>query len=341
MTDRVAKKDLLAAARLFLPALRELAERRPDEVQAVCAEAGIEPRALEDLRARIPLGNALRFLRAACIATGDPLFPLAATRRYDRGTYDLFMRTLLAQPDGDAAMAKARSLSALPIEGLEIAYEASPRMQRVVFTLQNAPIDDPLLAEYLFGLVAELTAHVGRSHLPVLEVELVHGPRAPLAAYRARFGAPVHFGRPRTTLALPSVNLELPDADPVLATLLLEQAEAWVRTLPSAASYRSRVETFLRQRLGHGAVTVDEAARALGMSPRTLRRRLEDEGTSYVEVLDDHRRARALAMLHDPSRGIAEIAFAIGFESTGAFRRAFARWTGTSATRYRAALAEA
>jgi AraC-like DNA-binding protein len=68
-----------------------------------------------------------------------------------------------------------------------------------------------------------------------------------------------------------------------------------------------------------------------------LQRRLQEEGTSHQEVVDEARRCLASRMLTQSSLGIAEVAFALGFSDRGALHRAFKRWTGTTPARYRRA----
>lgn len=333
---RVATRDRLTAARLWLPALKELEARLPDGVDGVCAESGLGRATLEDHRARLPLATALRFLRSATSATKDPLFSLRAGRRYDRGTFDLFMRALLAQPDAHAAMASASRLASIPVEGLEIAYVREEGRQRAVFTIDGAPIDDANLAEYVVGLTGCIASQIGGAALRVLDVEFVHAPRADARAYRDAVGAPVSFGSSRSSLSLPDVDLALPDADPVLATLLVDQAEAMLESQPRTRTQSGRVEAFLAARLGEAEVALPDAARALGMSERTLKRRLADEGKTFGALLDELRKSRSMELLSDEALSIGEVGFAVGFASAGAFRRAFTRWTGKSPRSYRA-----
>jgi AraC-like DNA-binding protein len=72
------------------------------------------------------------------------------------------------------------------------------------------------------------------------------------------------------------------------------------------------------------------------MSARTLQRRLGDSGTTYKELLDDTRRALALAYLSAPQHSVNEITYRLGFSSGSCFTRAFRRWTGQSPSDWRA-----
>jgi AraC-like DNA-binding protein len=81
---------------------------------------------------------------------------------------------------------------------------------------------------------------------------------------------------------------------------------------------------------------MDDAARALGVSARSLRRQLAAEGVSYSELVERARVAAAKRMLRDPRTSIQEAAYAMGFAAPAAFHRAFKRWTGMTPKQYRA-----
>jgi AraC-like DNA-binding protein len=82
---------------------------------------------------------------------------------------------------------------------------------------------------------------------------------------------------------------------------------------------------------------VANIARQLHISPRTLGRKLEHEGTNFKELLDDLRRRLALSYVGGHDLGLAEIAFLLGFSQSAAFHRAFKRWTGVTPLEYRRA----
>jgi len=79
-----------------------------------------------------------------------------------------------------------------------------------------------------------------------------------------------------------------------------------------------------------GYPTIEQTARALGCSPRTLQRRLHDAGTSYGEVVDRVRADAAIRMLEDPSLRLYEIGAALGFADPSSFSRFFRRIRGVA-----------
>jgi AraC-like DNA-binding protein len=70
--------------------------------------------------------------------------------------------------------------------------------------------------------------------------------------------------------------------------------------------------------------------KSLGLSARTLSRRLAEEGTTYEEVVDQLRRSLALQYIKDPSISLGEMTWLLGYEGSTSFNHAFKRWTGQS-----------
>jgi AraC-like DNA-binding protein len=127
------------------------------------------------------------------------------------------------------------------------------------------------------------------------------------------------------------LDMRMAGAEPVLNALLSEQADRMLERLPRAIGAAQQVEAELSARADLCGVSAQRIARKLGMSVRTLHRKLSDEGASYREILDRVRAAIAVHRLEHGDRPIAEIAHALGFASTQSFHRAFKRWTGGTA----------
>ncbi len=163
---------------------------------------------------------------------------------------------------------------------------------------------------------------------------------APTAApaLEAAFGGPLSFAQPADELWLEARLLALPlrESEPALAAVLDRHLEEQARTLPTGATRLERVRAVLAVALRGGEPTLADTARRLSMSPRSLQRYLQQEGTTLQEMLQKLREDLARHHLAEQRESIAEIAFLLGFSDVSTFHRAFKRWTGQTPHEYRA-----
>jgi YesN/AraC family two-component response regulator len=113
------------------------------------------------------------------------------------------------------------------------------------------------------------------------------------------------------------------------------------RTRPGFESTSQRLRRLLEEELPDGTPTLRHLAHRLHMSPRTLHRRLGEEGTGFRRVLAQLRRELAARHLSEARLALGEIGFLLGFSEVSAFHRAFRRWTGWPPLAYRRAHAAA
>ena len=157
----------------------------------------------------------------------------------------------------------------------------------------------------------------------------------------ARFvGTRVEFGADSDEFALNLDARELPliHADTHLNDLLLKYCEAALADRRGDTSQlRTRVENAISSLLPHGRVLAENVARSLGMSERTLARKLSDEGLNFTEILEQLRRDLAVRYLDDRKLHVSKIAWLLGFHEVSAFTHAFKRWTGKTPSQMRTA----
>jgi AraC-like DNA-binding protein len=170
-----------------------------------------------------------------------------------------------------------------------------------------------------------------------LRVELTHEGAGCRQKRREFFGCPVEYRASQNALEIPrdvarqalaSGNAELAHANERVIRDYLAQIGGG----PIARQVRARI---IRD-LSSGEVRAETVAAELNMSPRTLQRRLRDEGASYTTVLDDTRRELAQRLIEDQTMTLSEIGYLLGFSEVSSFSRSFRRWTDLSPTEYRA-----
>ena len=126
-----------------------------------------------------------------------------------------------------------------------------------------------------------------------------------------------------------------PDADARLFSLLRMQIEDIPSPQQSGRDPSPSVRQYVASMLGKKSPTLAGAAAQLGMSERTLQRRLTDEGTSLQEILDECRRELAEKLLMETNLNLSEISERLGFSASSAFTRSAIRWFGVSPSAFR------
>lgn len=189
-----------------------------------------------------------------------------------------------------------------------------------------------------FVVLARLLVPASESHLRM--VHFPHGrPPDPERSreYFAFFRVPVHFDRPQASVVLGAdvLKLRMQHGDAFLKELLERHAQQLLRAREQAASLPDDVRRLLTALLLAGVPTRDMIATQLGMSSRSLHRKLQDAGTSYRHLLDQVRLDLARARLGQADASISALAEQLGFSSPQAFLRWFRQHTGMTPGEFR------
>lgn len=196
------------------------------------------------------------------------------------------------------------------------------------------------------GHCAEFTAHlllqgVRRFVGPRIQVQRImfeHGRTYGLQELNEAYGVRPEFGRGRNLLEFAVEDLTAPmrTADPQLHAILRAHAANLLdKDVGQTEQLVVTVERVILQRLPEGKATLPQVARELGISARTLSRRLSQEGTSFFTILEGLRRALAFRYLKEPGMTLADVSYYLGYSSLSSFNDAFKRWTGKSPGQYR------
>lgn len=169
------------------------------------------------------------------------------------------------------------------------------------------------------------------------KVEFTHGAPGNAAEYEEFFGCPAVFGASRNGLHYSGevLAMPVPNASEELLLLLAERADRLLANLSQSSAIAARIATLLATQLNNAVPDRSLIASQLGMSQRTLQRRLKDEGTSYQAVLDNTRHYMALELLRNTQIPLSRIAGQLGFAEPSAFYRAFKKWQGVTPGQYR------
>ena len=333
MSVRVEQPSIPAAHALHLA---ELTARWGVTPKELFAGLSLDVDALSDPKARIPIPTVAALVTRAKALTGEP----------GLGFYmGLQMRISAHGYLGFAAMA-----SSTVGEALSIAVRFAPtRTNAVALRTHRAGDVASIVIEELAPLGAATDAIIFSLVVGIQQIgEALTGKRLggsadiafPEPSYVARFqamiGDRIRFGQPAHQLVFDASVLDLPLVmrDASAQRLAREQCERELDELGEGGPSVARLRAVL-PRKDAGFLSLPEAATRLGVSPRTLKRRLADEGTDFSTLVDEQRRERALLLLRASDRSMEDVAEQVGYSDVANFTRAFRRWTGETPAAYR------
>jgi AraC-like DNA-binding protein len=268
--------------------------------------------------------------------TGDPDLGLKAGRSMPLGRAGPLAYAMHSAASLRQAADLARRYARLFSDRLEVHCEIEGGRAMVhvdVGPTAPRPIRD-------FAMSAWFTNHVREPLRDVSGVEcwFSHPEPQDRTEYERTFSpATLRFDAPCCAFSFATERFDAPlaSSDPVLHVLLCEHAGFAFQRLCAGSSLTAQVRHVANPVFLRGRPTMHRIARELGISPRTLRRGLEREGTTFKAVLDHLRHERALRYLGSHEMGCSEIARQLGFSQVEGFYRAFKRWTGRTPLRYR------
>src|SRR5262249_30032561 len=193
--------------------------------------------------------------------------------------------------------------------------------------------------EYIIVTLLSFCRWISRHEVNPLAIELPYPAPVDLAPYHAAFHCPVSFDAPTSSLLFSPADMTaaLPASNPKLAELHERYAGEYLRQFDRAQISQRAREVIIR-RLPDGEPRRNEVAGELHTSERTLQRRLEQEGTSFLKLLDDTRRELAEQSLGRLHLSLGQAAYLLGFSDQTSFFRACKRWFDQSPGRYRSQL---
>lgn len=195
-----------------------------------------------------------------------------------------------------------------------------------------------MLIDCAFSWLISLGSRGLGEMLVPIRVELARREQFP-EFLRRQFGCEVLFNAARDTLVLPAISLNraFVTHNAHLLETMLPGLEAALRKHLAPASLGDRVKAVILKMMQGKRPSIDDLARELDMSARTLQRHLEDAGTSYQRLLDEVRRETATRLLSSTDLDPGEVGFILGFEELNSFTRAFQGWEGMTPNRWRKA----
>lgn len=244
------------------------------------------------------------------------------------------LATYHARDYRDALNRMARYKRLCPPESLHIVEEGERCKIELEWMHSEEPVP-PVLVGITLAFLLELGRRGTGKPLTALSVEFSHS-MGDVATLEAYFGCPIRTGATANRLTLHRSDLDRPFLSynkelleiltPVLDRSLEEQG---------SRSIAEMVKWILKRSLSGGHLDIRAVAKELGMSDRTLQRRLTDECTTFKKLLTQARHEKAREYLADPTLDIKEVAFLLGYEDQNSFYRAFRMWEGDTPSNWR------
>jgi len=301
------------------------------------ASAGIDPASLEAPGARVETEKISRLWEIAVARSGNPAIALAQHHRPRPKSFDLVGYTMMSCANLKDALGRLVRYLRILSDVLTLNQSEAGGLYQLTFDLHGGrhPVPRQRMEFILLTLVNFCRWISGQDIDPRAVAISWPAPRD-LAPYREAFRCPVSFDARICCLvfALEDLSRPLPTSNPVLARMHERFAGEYLAQFDHGQTSHRLREVIVR-RLPDGEPRRDHVARELGMSERTLQRRLVEEGSSFVQLLDDTRRELAEQYLSRLQLSFGEAAYLLGFSDQSSFFRACKRWFGVPPGEYR------
>jgi len=297
----------------------------------ILARVGLTLHDIEDESVRLRVTTQIDCLNLIADALNDRLLGFHVALEMDlRRTGFLYYVAASSGNLGEALEGIARC-SAILNEGVKLETELG-EMLRIRFDYAGISrrSDRHQIEAWITAVARSCREFTGRELMPT-DVQIMHPRIAESGQIDSFFGRAIEFGadKDQMSFAGAAAKLAVVNADSYLNRLLTQHCEqALSRRRARSGITQADVENALAALLPHGPTRIENVAQRLGVSPRTLRRKLAAEGVTFAGILEDLRYALAKHYLAEPDLSISRIAWLLGYTEVSAFSHAFRRWAG-------------
>lgn len=326
----------------FAGAILDYVARAGGRARSLRADVGLTQAQSRDPRRAVDMRVIARLLDGAAHVLDDDDVGLHIAERAELGAMGAFSYAVLNAPTLGTALRNIERYSLALVEGVGPALELEGDTAHLVFPFGEG---DPRVfrqpAEAAVLLFLRLMRQLGGSEWRPFEVAFRH--RAPASTREHQRLLPTRklsFGQPLDGIRFARSDLELraADADRFLLPIVERQLEEVVGDTDEPDPLLRELEMLVASCVCDGHPTLQALAPQLGLSVRTLQRRLGAAGVSYRDLVARVRVQIARYYLEETETSLVEIAFLLGYSELSAFDRAFRRWTGRSPSACRAAM---
>ena len=293
---------------------------------------------VQDPDARIPIEQADVIWQKAYQVSKDPDLALHAVEVLPVGVYRVIDFLGASAPTIGAAVSKISDYFPLIHPVIRLPYAVRDR--DVTFAVEAPARPSTLtrpVAEYTLAAVLVRLRKATNEPFPLTRVDFSHPRPADISEHERIFACPVVFDAEACQAVIAREVWDTPrtNSDAALFSVLDTHAKMLIERRPAVDDIVGRVRQAIEAELCGGDPKLESIARQLAMSPRTLQRRLRDQGVPFNDVLDGMRMRAAKSYLAQRDIAGSEVAYLLGFTEQSSFNRAFKRWSGQTPTEYR------
>lgn len=299
--------------------------------------AGIHKKVLENPDERISADKMARLWRVAVETTKDPCFGLKAASNVRPTTFHALGFALMVSSSMHDALERLQRFSRIVSDVTEVRFEPVGDTMAVYLnpTDQSTHLADEAFDMIMAAVVSFARTLIDGEFNPV-KVEMIRKKPLDPDTFGTFFQSPVVYSSAHNCICFNAQDMKKPFHS-ANAEIARQNDQIVVEYL--ARFDKSRISHLVHEKLIEllplGEPSIEKLARAMGMTPRSLRRHLSKENAGYRGILDDIRQYLATQYLEQRHLSILEVAFRLGYSDSSNFTRAFKRWFRVSPKHYR------
>ena len=301
------------------------------KVEALLKSSSLTPQQIRNSQVRMPVKNQIKFLNLVAKELSDPFLGIHLAEGIELREMGLVYYVIASSETLGDALKRLARYSGITNEGVRITCNEGKDITVRFDYVGVSRFSNHHQIECFVGILIRLCRQLTGLSLSPTGVKLAHRRTELPVEIKKMFGCKVSFGSdvdevvyPRTANRMATVN-----PDTYLNSLLVRHCEeALSNRRVHSSAWRLKVENAIVPLLPHGQAKMEEIAKSLGVSRRTLARFLASEGCTFGGILDALRLDLAKSYLREQDLRTSEVAWLLGFGEVSAFSHACRRWTG-------------
>ncbi|MAY60814.1 MAG: hypothetical protein CML29_01260 [Rhizobiales bacterium] len=328
--------DIEVSAGMAASIMKCAAERGVDAAP-IARACGLEPRDFGQVNKKLNLPDLCRLLEALAALTRDPYFGLHAGAAFEKGASGVLGYALMHAPTVKHAVELVRDCFHKVDTSTLYNFAVSGTETRIEWSLSPLVVRRSQYTDLAYvAVIAHFRSILGPGFQRIRAEIETPKPKNP-TIYRELIAKNLRFGAPVNAFTVPNDELDRqnPAADPRLFAILRDQLDGMPQLNGHGPAPIQSIRRIVEHSLGGPQPTLSELAGRIGMSERTLQRRLAESGSSLHDIVDQSRRDLAEQLLVETDLSLSQISERLGFSAPSAFTRSASRWFGKPPSKLR------